>query len=155
VAEQEFQVKEMMEVTGVSFGPGPRNAGGGGGASQVGGSGAPGTPGKGGDGVNTFIEVSTNPVYYAGGGGGGGSGGRTGGGGLGGGGNGAGGPGQPGTGGGGGGCNVNNTAASGGSGKVVLRLSTSKYSGTQSGATVTTDGTNTVLTWTGAGSYTA
>jgi hypothetical protein len=47
------------------------------------------------------------------------------------------------------------TAASGGSGKVILRLSTSKYSGTQSGATVTTDGTNTVLTWTGAGSYTA
>ena len=53
--------------------------------------------------------------------------------------------------GGGGGTNAN-----GGSGVVILRMPTLKYSGTTTGSpTVTTDGTDTILTYTSSGSYTA
>ena len=45
---------------------------------------------------------------------------------------------------------------SGGSGIVVLRMATGIYTGTTTGSpTVTTDGTDTVLKFTGSGSYTA
>ena len=47
-------------------------------------------------------------------------------------------------------------AAAGGSGIVILRMPTSKYSGTTTGSpTVTTDGSDTILTYTGSGTYTA
>ena len=61
-------------------------------------------------------------------------------------------------GGGGGGTNENDTdnglGGPGGSGVVILRLATSEYSGTTTGSpTVTTDGTYTILTYTGSGTY--
>jgi hypothetical protein len=46
-------------------------------------------------------------------------------------------------------------AGAGGSGVVILRVSTAAYSGTSTGSpTVTTDGTDTVLTFNGSGTYT-
>jgi hypothetical protein len=43
----------------------------------------------------------------------------------------------------------------GGSGVVILRMLTSDYSGTTSGSpTVSTSGSDTILTYTGSGSYT-
>ena len=61
------------------------------------------------------------------------------------------------TGSGGGGCyNSNCPAGAGGSGLVVLRMPTADYSGTTTGSpTVTTSGTDTILTYTGSGTYTA
>ena len=48
------------------------------------------------------------------------------------------------------------TAGSGGSGVVILRMPTADYSGTTTGSpTVTTNGTNTILTYTTSGTYTA
>ena len=45
---------------------------------------------------------------------------------------------------------------SGGKGVVILSMATAKYSGTTSGSpTVTTSGSNTILNFTGSGSYTA
>ena len=45
-------------------------------------------------------------------------------------------------------------SGAGGSGIVVLRMNTSDYSGTTTGSpTVTTVGTETVLTYTGSGTY--
>ena len=42
----------------------------------------------------------------------------------------------------------------GGSGVVILRMPTDKYSGTTTGSpTVTTSGSDTILTFTGSGSY--
>jgi hypothetical protein len=39
---------------------------------------------------------------------------------------------------------------------VILRMATANYSGTTTGSpTVSTDGTDTILTYTGSGSYTA
>ena len=53
------------------------------------------------------------------------------------------------TGGGGGGVGNNGTpAGTGGSGIVILRMATSNYSGTQSGGTVTTDGSDTIISYT-------
>lgn len=50
----------------------------------------------------------------------------------------------------------NGNSYAGGSGVVILRLPTSSYSGTTSGSpTVTTDGSDTVIKFTGNGSYTA
>lgn len=44
----------------------------------------------------------------------------------------------------------------GGSGVVILRIPTAKYSGTTTGSpTVTTDGTDTILIYNGSGTYTA
>ena len=101
----------------------------------------------GGGGGNDYSNDGTNP----GGDGGGGSGGTTA-------------PaGQPvagtdNTGGGGGGGSGNpgyQAGGAGGSGVVILRVPTAEYSGTTSGSpTVTTDGTDTILTFTGSGSYT-
>jgi hypothetical protein len=124
---------------------------GGGGAGQQG-----GTPGNsdGGDGLSSSIDGSA--TFRAGGGGGSPSStGGTGGGGA---------PVAPGTasatagtantGSGGGGTDGGSSAA-GGSGIVFLRVKTTDYSGTTTGSpTVTTDGTYTVLKYTGSGSYT-
>jgi hypothetical protein len=138
-------------------------AGGGGGAGVAGSNGVEGTGGgNGGNGLASSITGSS--VSRGGGGGGnievsslpGGSGGTGGGGDAG-----AGNPaattgtaGTANTGGGGGGCQNQNTGA-GGSGVVILRFATADYSGTTTGSpTVTTDGTDTILTFTGSGSYT-
>ena len=120
------------------------------------------------------VSITGSSIYYAGGGGGaiayyaGGVGG------LGGGGRGAtGGPsgdtittatsGTANTGGGGGGGSYVLTASptgsvttGGGSGVVILRMPTANYSGTTTGSpTVTTNGTDTILTYTQSGTYTA
>jgi len=62
-------------------------------------------------------------------------------------------PGSLNTGGGGGG---GYTGGQGGSGVVILRMPTANYSGTTTGSpTVTTDGSDTILIYTGSGTYTA
>jgi hypothetical protein len=46
--------------------------------------------------------------------------------------------------------------SSGGSGVVILRMATANYSGTTTGSpTVTTSGSDTILTFNASGSYTA
>jgi hypothetical protein len=134
---------------------------GGGGAGAVGGN-ANNVAGDGGVGLSNSITGSA--VFYAGGGGGsseetatGGAGGNGGGGASGDGGS----PGQastPGTantGGGGGGANQTQASGAGGSGVVILRVLTDVYSGTSTGSpTVTTDGSHTVIKFTGNGTYT-
>lgn len=140
-------------------------ASGGGGAGQTGFPNSSPVGGDGGDGSQSSITGSA--TYYAGGGGGGcniPSGSGTGGtGGLGGGGNGSssnathGTAGTANSGGGGGGSEPEATGAhaSGGSGVVILRVPTVNYSGTVTGSpTVTTDGTDTVIKFTGDGTYT-
>jgi hypothetical protein len=133
--------------------------GGGGGAGASGGGGSSGTAGSGGNGIASSITGSS--VTYAGGGGGGGytitSGGPAG---SGGGGQGGGGAtaapanNAPNTGGGGGGAYGPSSASQ--SGVVILRFATSLYSGTTTGSpVVTTDGSDTILKFTGSGSYTA
>ena len=147
----------------------PYQGGGGGGA------GSPGTTNlssRGGDGgIGKISSITGTPTYYAGGGGGCGGGNgassslRT--------------PGYGGTGGGANGGNDSapaldaaaNTgggggggrdyqglaggASNGGSGVVILRMPTQSYSGTTTGSpTVTTDGSDTILTYTGSGTYT-
>jgi hypothetical protein len=138
-------------------------AGGGGGAGVAGSNGVEGS--NGGNGGNGLASSITGSSVSRGGGGGGnievsslpgGSGGTGGGGDAG-----AGNPsattgtaGTANTGGGGGGCQNQNTGA-GGSGVVILRFATADYSGTTTGSpTVTTDGSDTILTFTGSGSYT-
>jgi len=140
-------------------------AGGGGGAGAVGGSGTNSNGGDGGVGLSNSITGAA--VFYAGGGGGSNNTSTTanaGSGGNGGGGDGGTGSTQTGTngtantGGGGGGSESSNvvTAGDGGSGVVILRIPTGDYSGTTTGSpTVDTDGTDTILTFTGSGSYTA
>ena len=123
-------------------------AGGGGGAGAAGAnSTSTSAGGAGGDGLQ--VSISGTATYYAGGAGGYnnaapglGGGGRTSSrqGGVNTGGGGAGGPGS--------------ADVSGGSGIVILRLLTSEYSGTTTGSpTVTTDGADTILTFTGSGTY--
>jgi hypothetical protein len=140
----------------------PNNAGGGGGgAGAVGGNTAAGTAGNGGNGTATSISGSS--ITYAGGGGGGARNGSasSGTGGTGGGGGGSqsgqGTDGSANTGGGGGGTGFAGTiigsGAAGGSGIVVISVPTANYSGQYSGATVTTNGSNTVLTFTTSGYY--
>ena len=133
---------------------------GGGGASAVGAStNDQSSGGAGGAGASSSITGSS--VTRAGGGGGGGS--SSGSGGSGGGGNGGfyggsdGGNGTANTGGGGGGCNSGNASGgNAGSGVVILRMATANYSGTTSGSpSVTTSGSDTILTFTGSGTYTA
>ena len=131
---------------------------GGGGAGAVGGNGSGLTGGSGGAGTASSITGSS--VTRGGGGGAGavaGLGQSAGGGGSGGGGSGSTGTGAAGaanTGGGGGGGDSNGGA--GGSGVVILSIPTTRYSGTTTGSpTVTTSGSNTILTFTGSGSYTA
>jgi hypothetical protein len=139
-------------------------AGGGGGAGAVGSNGTATNGGNGGNG--TASSITGTSVTYAGGGGGATfatSSGTQGSGGSGGGGAGgwraAGGTGIAGTantGGGGGGGSDLSFAGNGGSGVVILRMLTTDYTGTTTGSpTVTTDGSYTVVKFTGNGSYTA
>jgi len=133
--------------------------GGGGGANAVGGNGSGSFAGDGGAGSSSSITGSS--VTYAGGGGGAGIG-VAGAGGSGGGGAGAftfpgsATSGTANTGGGGGAMgNSPSTAGSGGKGVVILSVPTANYSGTSTGSpTVTTSGSNTILKFTGSGSYT-
>jgi len=133
------------------------SGGGGGGAGAVGNSGSS-SGGSGGAGAVNTLLGTTN--YYAGGGGGDGpyngggpvSGGA---GGIGGGGSG----GTPGNGSansGGGGGAARNGSGNGGSGVVILSMPTANYTGTTTGIPiVSTSGSNTVLTFTNSGTYTA
>ena len=140
--------------------------GGGGGAGAVGSAGTSVVGGAGGNGTASSITGSS--VTYAGGGGGGvltsgyGGAGGTGGGGAG---ESISSPATQGIagtanlGGGGGGAKGNggegSTSGAGGKGVVILSLPTAKYSATSTGSpTVTTSGSNTILTFTGSGSYT-
>ena len=136
-------------------------SGGGGGAGATGSTGAYIVGGNGGNGTASSITGSS--VTRAGGGGGGsytvGTGG-TGGGGNGGNVNSSGVAGTANTGSGGGG--IANTGSSqttvsgaGGKGVVILSVPTASYSGTSTGSpTVTTSGSNTILQFTGSGTYT-
>ena len=134
---------------------------GGGGAGAVGGN------ALGNGGAALAVSITGSSVTYAGGGGGGNgnagsSGGSGGGAGAG---NGAAGSNQSypyatantGSGGGAGGVFVgagSYEGGNGGSGIVILRIATSNYSGTTTGSpTVTTDGSDTILTYTGSGTY--
>ena len=136
-------------------------SGGGGGAGSVGSNGSSSAGGNGGNGTASSITGSS--VTYAGGGGGGINTGTRATGGTGGGGDGGTstntqvvGTANLGGGGGGSGLNPNGRGAQGGSGVVILSMLTSKYSGTTTGSpTVTTSGSNTILKFTGSGSYTA
>jgi len=134
-----------------------RNGGGGGGAGSVGVTGSTSSAGQGGFGV--IVPITGTNVGYAGGGSGGNKAGSgissTSGGGTGAGTNGIGTSGAVNTGGGGGGGGVASYAGKGGgSGVVILRMNTSDYSGTTTGSpTVTTIGSETILTYTGSGTY--
>ena len=135
-------------------------AGGGGGAGANGANGANGVPAAGGIGLQSSITGTA--TYYAGGAGGGTQGTTGGAGGLGGGGRGGGSSsfslaGTANTGGGGGGGRgPSQLGKAGGSGIVILRVPTAKYTGTVTGSpTVTTDGSDTVIKFTASGSYTA
>jgi hypothetical protein len=142
-------------------GGGSRGGGGGGGAGAVGSNGTNSAGGNGGNGTSSSITGSS--VTYAGGGGGGcDAGGSNSTGGTGGGGAGTAGAVNPtagtaNTGGGGGAAGANSapTPASGGKGIVILSMATSAYSGTSTGSpTITTSGSNTILQFTGSGTYT-
>ena len=131
-------------------GGGDYGGGGGGGAGEDGESGSlsDGSAGNGGDGLPSAITGSV--TYYAGGGAGNST--TT-----------------DGTGGNGGGGNTDNNGTAntgggagagsgknGGSGVVIISLLTSDYSSTTSGSpTVTTSGSNTIIKFTGSGTYTA
>ncbi len=150
---------------GVYYGnSGGNGMGAGGGAGAVGGNGTSTAGGTGGVGVASSITGSS--VFRAGGGGAGAtpSAGNDPGEGLGG--NGGGGAGNQGvssgsagtanTGGGGGGGAAAYNGGNGGSGVVILRMPTANYSSTTTGSpTVTTSGSDTILTFTSSGSYTA
>ena len=142
---------------------------GGGGASANGVSFTSGTAGAGGAGLSSAITGSA--VTRAGGGGGAGTGypnintstgaGGAGGGGAGGSGGGNGTGGTQNTGSGAGGGSLNNAgnsigaAGDGGSGVVILRMPTSNYSGTTTGSPlVSNSGSDTILIFTGSGTYT-
>jgi hypothetical protein len=143
----------------------PYPGGGGGGAGGLGGNATTGVGGNGGDGLQNDITVTTTGTgpYYAGGGGsatyGSGTPG-TGGSGIGGAGkytNSNGNPGNPQTGSGGGGTNGGFPSGSGGSGIVVLRYPTAdvaSYTATGLTPTETTDGVDTVLSFTTVGTGT-
>jgi len=135
--------------------------GGGGGSASAGGNGSSPAGGNGGNGTSNSITGSA--VYYGAGGGGSIANGFIGGNG------GTGNPpgygeagvlsatgqdGRPETGSGAGGAD-SGTSGSGGGGIVILRMATADYSGTTTGSpTVTTDGTDTIIKFTGSGSYT-
>jgi hypothetical protein len=138
-------------------------AGGGGGGAGAAGGDVPADAQPGGDGGNGVASTITGSSVTRGGGGGGtnenpgvspaGGTGGTGGGGAGGVGGGTNGTANTGGGGGGG---HSGSGGNGGSGVVILRMPTADYTGTTTGSpTVTTDGSDTILTFTGSGSYTA
>ena len=139
---------------GGNGGPGGGDTGGGGGAGEAGNTDG---QGYGGDGLSSSITGSA--VTRAGGGAGAG-GNRPGGDGGGGNstapsGNGGDATANTGSGGGAGAVHSPNDGGDGGSGVVILRMPTASYSGTTSGSpTVTTSGSDTILTFTGSGSYT-
>jgi hypothetical protein len=125
--------------------------GGGGGASQVGQTG--------GGGAGLASTISGSSVTRAGGGGGDTNHGPAAGGTGGGGGGGTSGTtatsGTVNTGSGGGGHGWNQSSGGGGSGVVILRVATLRYSGTTTGSpTVSTSGSDTIITFNGSGSYT-
>jgi hypothetical protein len=132
------------------------SGGGGGGAGGQGTTPAFNSGGTGGPGTASSITGSS--VTYAGGGGGSswatsGAAGGDGGGGKGGSGSVAG---TANTGGGGGGGNQSSNGRNGGSGIVILSVPTASYSGITTGSpTITTSGSNTILQFTGSGTYTA
>jgi len=136
-------------------------SGGGGGAGSVGQAQQTSSGGNGGSPVSSSITGTA--VSRAGGGGGGAPTGGTGGSSSGGGGAGgnsgsAGTAGTANTGGGGGARSLNSsgTGLAGGSGVVIIRMPTANYSSTTTGSpTVTTSGSDTILTYTATGSYTA
>jgi hypothetical protein len=134
-------------TSGTGYGPGPY---GGGGAA------AAGAGNNGGNGLNSVITGVS--AYYGGGGGGmDGDVGHTFPGGLGGGGaSGANGTsGSVNTGGAGGGGSAG-SAGNGGSGVIILSMATASYSGVHTGSpTVIVSGSNTILKYTGSGTYTA
>jgi hypothetical protein len=136
---------------GTGTGESPYAGAGGGGAGVVGSGSSAGSAGTGGNGVE--VSITGTATFYAGGGGGGGAADAAGG--TGGGGHGATGTANAGTtntGSGGGGAQT--ASGAGGSGVVILRLRTSEYSGSTTGSpTVTTTGEETVLTYTGSGTY--
>ncbi len=141
------------------------SGGGGGGAGAVGNAGSGSAGGNGGVGLQT--SITGTGTYFAGGGGGtgyaypnpgtSGTGGNRGGG--------TANPygstntnsnGLDNTGGGGGGNGAVYSNGKGGSGIVILRVPTANYSGTTTGSpTITTDGTDTIISFTGSGTYTA
>jgi hypothetical protein len=142
---------------GDGYTPGGNGGGGGGGAAEAGNIDA---VNAGGDGLSNSITGTA--TFYAGGGGGSASFNPAGGG-AGGDGGGTDGESNPNgsdscpanTGGGSGGVN-DSPSGNGGSGVVILRLATSNYTGTTTGSpTVTTDGSDTIIKFTGSGSYTA
>jgi hypothetical protein len=151
------------DVNGNNYAPFNGSGGGGKGAVGVDGS----SNGNGDGGAGSASSITGSSVTYAGGGGGSlySSGYSTyGQGGTGGGGNGgrdqdsySGTAGTANTGGGGGGARTSNSAGnSGGSGVVILSVPTVSYSGTTTGSpTITTSGSNTIIKFTGTGSYTA
>lgn len=146
------------------------NGSGASGPSGGGGGGAGGGPSAYNGGTGASSSITGSAVTRGGGGGGGGYDGNFGTGGAGGGGRGgqstgttSGTSGTSNTGGGGGGgTQIQNSdpnqfggAGSGGSGVIIISVPTSRYSGTQSGASVTTSGSNTILTFNSSGTYTA
>jgi hypothetical protein len=144
----------------VGFVSNPFPSGGGGGAGATGGNAVNSTT-SGDGGTGTASSITGSSVTYAGGGGGAtyisgntaGAGGAGGGGGGGSSGNGT--AGTANTGGGGGGAYVSGSGGAGGSGVVILSVPTTRYSGTTTGSpTVTTSGSNTILTYNSSGSYT-
>jgi len=151
------------------FDGGTGNSTGGNAGAGGGGTGAKGTNSSasavGAGGAGTSVSITGSATYYGGGGGASGNNLAGSAGGNGGGGN--GGPGSGGTGtvtsgaantgGGGGGTYLTGAGtASGGSGVVILRIATVNYTGTTTGSpTVTTSGSDTILKFTGSGTYTA
>jgi hypothetical protein len=147
------------------IGSGSGYGAGGGGTGAVGKNGGSNS-GDSDGGAGTASTITGSSVTRGGGGGGTRNGLLSGRGGTGGGGNGGAGSGGSGTiqdgtantGGGGGGAHSPNNATSGagGSGVVILRMPTAKYTGTTTGSpTVSTSGSDTILTFTASGSYTA
>jgi hypothetical protein len=141
----------------------PHPSGGGGGAGGTGANGSNSNQGGAG-GAGSASSITGTSVTRAGGGGGGvyqnqsstGGAGGSGGGGVGSNGTTNAGSGTVNSGSGGGGGGLTGTAGSGGSGVVILRMATANYSGTTTGSpTVTTSGSNTILTFTASGSYSA
>tara|TARA_R100000808_G_scaffold14923_3_gene34959 strand:- start:3877 stop:5151 length:1275 start_codon:yes stop_codon:yes gene_type:complete len=148
-------------VQGYAGGNGSATEGGGGGGSSGVGANSVGGGAAGNGGNGTANSISGASVTYAGGGGGAGQSGYSSGGGSGGsggGGNGGfGGAGSNATGVGSGGGGASNSAAggTGSNGTVIIRMATSDYSGTQTGGSVTTDGGDTIITYTASGSFVA
>ena len=131
-------------------------SGGGGGAGSAGGNGTSSTGGGGGSGLASSITGSS--VTRGGGGAGGSFNQNVGSPGSGGGGS-AGSAGTANTGGGGGAASTsgnNGDPGNGGSGVVIIRIATANYSGTTTGnPTVSTSGSDTILTFNSSGSFTA